>query len=222
MTHTKWTLLVGAIFALLNRLFQPFAGAALGAKTGVVTAPSGTDNVIKALGDANPVTNTLAGIMRDAFGAATLEKAAIINLANRTVTIVPAATNMDNIANETGIDPVATITRDDATKAVSPLTATDDDGGTLSPRISAIVEAAKPALSIESLVNKIEDAFADQTGVFEGKSGIIVVNQAGDGTVSVFKGDADDVAAWDPAAEYAEDAHFVQTLSLPGERQFAE
>lgn len=191
-------------------------------KSGTITSPSGADPIIRALGDSAPVTGTLAGITRDALAAATLVKKAVINLATRHVTIVPIATDLaGDILGSDDLDLIGTITKDDPTKASSPMTRAGGAAGAQRDALDALLAAAKPSLSVESLANRIEDAVIDPDGAFDGKSALIVIDQDAE-TVAVYMGDTADVAAINVAGVEAEDAEFVQTLTLPGAAQFGE
>lgn len=198
-----------------------FAEQQAQAKSGTVTAPSGADAIIKAVGDVTPFTNTLAGTLRDALAAATLDKIGIINLANRTVTVVPAGTDIAAVSGATGLSLAATVTLDDPTKPSGPMSSING-GDAGSDEVDAIVGAAKPSLSVESLCNKIEDAAIDPTGqMFGVSSGIIVVDQANK-DVKLYTALVAEIEAVTPATLLAEDAHFVQTLVSSTGRQFGE
>lgn len=193
------------------------------AKSGQITSPSGADPVIRALGDASPVTNTLAGIVRDAFGATPILKKAIVNFAARKVTIVPEAANLGALTGHADTDGLsAVVSQDDPTKASSPVTLTEVglNGDEFSTELETPV---KPSMSIESMLNRVEDILNDPTSAhaIAGKSVIAIVDQE-EQTVSFYQFDTDDAAAIDCAALFAEDAEFVQTLVSSTGRQFGE
>lgn len=192
-----------------------FAEQQAQAKSGVITAPSGSNAVIKATAAAEPAVKTLADTMRDALAAADDEQIAIINLANRTVTLVPAGTSVAAITGASGLEQAAELTMDDPTKASGPMSNGVTEG-TDSTSISNIVASAKPSFSVPTVVNRIEDAVAE----ISGRSGLVVVDQA-NATVEVFTGTTANVEAVD-AATLTEEAHFVQTLAVAGGRQFGE
>lgn len=183
------------------------------AKTGVITSPSGSDANIRALGDANPVTSTLAGIAREALGVASLNKIAIINLGRRDVTILPTGTAFAAALEAFNGVKSGEFTKDDPTKGSSPMT--DGDENAL---LADIISAAKPALSVESLINKIEDVYNDE----EEKSAFVVVDQA---NAKVFVYETPDKASTedtDLAGSFAEEAQFHQTLTGAAGTQFGE
>lgn len=196
-----------------------FAEQQAQAKSGTITAPSGSNAVVKALGDSAPVQNTLAGIARDALSASVADSIAIINLANRTVTTVPAGTDISTVTGHAGLHTSGAFSFDDPTKATGPMSF-DGSYGDLGPLVSPIVDAAKPSMSVESLCNKIEDV-ADEHQVALGKSAIIVIDQDAK-TVEVFEATVANIEATTPATLLAEEAHFVQTLVPSSGRQFGE
>lgn len=190
------------------------------AKSGTITAPSGADPVIKALGDSSPVTNTLAGIMRDALSSAGANKIALVNIASRKVTILPAATDISGLV--AGLDVQTVFVPDDDSKATSPFTGTDL-GQNETNDMLGIVAAAKPALSVESLVNKIEDVTLDPgSQTSQAGDGLLVVVDQTAKTVTVYGGANTATVAAKNGASLAEDAEFVQTLVSGTGRQFGE
>lgn len=211
------SILAGLALAFQRLIFS----ASLGAKTGAITAPTGADPVIKSLGDTTHPANTLAGIMRDAFGAAALTKRAIINLANRTVTIVPSGTSLAALDDD--LTPIALFTKDDATKGSSPFSDSLAEGSDGALAVVAVTAAAKPSMSVESLVNRLEDVLTDPAAAIlaNGNSALIVVDQAA-GTIQVLEGTVAEIEGAQADAAMAEDAHFVQTLTGPAGTQFGE
>jgi len=184
------------------------------AKQGTITSPSGADQQIRTLASSSPVTDTLAGVTRDALAVADLNKIVILNTGPRTVTVVPAGTDIAPFLNglfASGTDEVGTITMVDPSKATGPMQVANPIGG-VGAMLVNMVGPAKPSLSVEGLLNRIEDALPNDAV-------LIVVDQSAQ-NVRVFVGG--DVATTDAAAQLPEDAHFVQTLVSAGGRQFGE
>lgn len=195
------------------------------AKSGNVSAVSGADALIKSIGDAAPVVDTLAGITRAALGNAALTKKAIINFATRKVTIVPSATNIATVTGHTGLGVYASFTKDDATKSTTAWTGVPNDAD--DPHNVEVTDVAnvtsKPSISGEALVNKVEDILNDPLSGLnqDGKSLLAVIDQT-DGSITFYAASVANIAAVDGAALLAEDAEFAQTLVGAGGAQFFE
>lgn len=217
----------GAIRLCILGLIGSFnVSSSMGAKTGVITAPTGSDANLVTLGATQPVRDTLMGVVRSALQLATALKIAIINFGVRKAIIVPAATVISSVTGGTGMIHHATFVKDDPTKATSPWTATlleaDAD---IEAALEAIVVTRKPSISVESLVNAVEDV--GETSLFqvggdaEGVELVVVIDQSA-GTIKVFgAAGADATTAHTNAVALAEDVQFVQTPDSGG-TQFAE
>ncbi|HMH81178.1 MAG TPA: hypothetical protein VK514_13200 [Candidatus Acidoferrum sp.] len=194
------------------------------AKQGTITAPSGADENIKTLGNASPVRDTLAGILRAGLGIAVAVKEATINFVRRDVVIAGGTVISDNALPPANMTLMGTLTKDDPTKASSPWTFVEGAFDNYTAPINAILAEKKPSFSGEALVNKLDELFDDVegNGIDESEQGALVfVNQTG-GVIEIYGGTVAHAAAADIAAAVVEDAKFVQTLDAAGGAQFFE
>lgn len=198
------------------------------AKQGTITAPTGADENLKTLGDATPVRDTLAGVIRSALQLATALKKAIVNFGVRKAVIVPSATDVSTVtATQTYLGSFA---KDDPSKASSPMTFTGGgNDATIEDALTAMTTAVKPSLSVEALTNRIDDlseaiVSGDLVGANEFDGGLVLIQDQGAQLVHVYLlEDAAAAAAANTAAvALAEDVQYVQTLTPAGAAQFGE
>lgn len=196
------------------------------AKQGTITAPTGADTNLRTLGDSTPVRDTLAGICRSALGLAAALKLVIINFCVRKAVIVPTATNVTSVTGSTGVTHLGTFTLDDPTKrtgswSFDPQAA---DSG-VETELEALIATRKPAFSLESLLNGIEDIKNEDTEdtLGMGDGGFMVKFDQATGEVFVYKiANASNAAtAHTAAVALTEDVQYVQTLDS-GSAQFGE
>lgn len=197
------------------------------AKQGTITAPTGADENLKTLGEATPVRDTLAGVVRSALQLASALKKAVINFGVRKAVIVPAAQSLVTVESASGVDLAGTFSPDDATKSSSPFTfAGTTDYPEIEALLAGLVEERKPSFSVEALVNRIDelnDQIAAGLTAAENTKRLQVVIDQGTGVVRVSTGSEASIAgAHTAAVALAEDVQYVQTLSAPGEKQFGE
>lgn len=207
---------------LAMRAFAPLKmSASLGAKSGVITAPTGSDTNMRTLGDSSPATDTIAGVVRSALGLVAALKGVIINFLYGDGKAIIVPTGYADPA-PSGYGVLGTFEKDDPTKASSPWTFTPGASAqaTVSTVCEGLIEARKPSMSVESLTNAIDDAVADlTTEMADYGAGIVHYDQA-DGIIQICT--ATTPAAYDPAAGYTEEAAFVRTLAAAGSSQFGE
>lgn len=196
----------------------------MGAKSGVITAPTGADENLKTLGASLPVRDTLMGVVRSALQLASALKIAILNFGARKAVIVPTATVITSVTGGTGMSLVATLVKSDSTKATCPWNVTLGGSNTeIEAPLAALVETTRlPAFSVESLVNALDELSAvlleDQA---IGVGYLTVIDQAS-GQIKVYGGSAGNLnGAAVNAAALTEDVQYVQTLDS-GATQFGE
>ena len=211
-TNNTW----GAIRLCILGLFSLFTyGPSMGAKTGVITAPSGADENLRTLGATQPVRETLMGVIRQALQLAVAAKKAVITITSRNAFVFPAAQDLATVVAATE-GYLGRLTRDDPTRATSPWSF---EGEALQAAQEAAVEAltaaAKPSMSVEAVVNKIEDL-----GSIEGKGFVVVIDQTA-GDIKLYSVPDDDAGAQIAATALVEDVRYVQTLDGGG-AQFGE
>jgi hypothetical protein len=216
-------LILSALALGCSRFFNSLhVSPSLGAKSGVITSPSGDDANMRTLGDVQPPTATLAGIVRAALALAAAVKGVVINFATGKAVVVPTG-YADPAPAGSGL--LGTFTKDDPSKASSPWTFTPEVGADpdVVAQMEALVAARKPSLSVESLTNGVEDITADAEGALGLLDyGAVLHYDQADGLVKVVVAANDNLDAYDPAAAYAENAAFVRTVAAAGSTQFGE
>lgn len=216
-------LFLSALALIGSRFFASLnVSRSLGAKSGVITSPTGDDANMRTLGDVQPPTNTLAGVVRAALALAAAVKGVVINFATGKAVIVPTG-YADPAPAGSGL--LGVFTKDDPSKASSPWTFTGEVGADADSvlQMEALVEARKPSMSVESLTNGVEDICADATGALGLLDyGAVLHYDQADGLIKVIVAANDNLDIYDPAAAYVENAAFVRTVTAAGATQFGE
>lgn len=224
MKHSFLEMFLSVVALTVSRVIGSFiVRPAMGAKSGVITSPSGADANMRTLGDTTPATGTIASVVRSALALAAAIKAVVINFVTGKAVVAPTGA-----AAPTGLTLMGTFTKDDPSKASSPWTFVAEDG-ILSEQnaedLEAIVAARKPSMSVESLTNALEDFDAEETLTNAGGEtpyrAVVAYDQA-DGEILFYGAATATVEAYDPAAQYAEDAAFVRAVAATGSTQFGE
>jgi len=143
------------------------------AKTGTITAVSGSATAIKStVAASDPRVSNLGSVVADVLAANTAKSLVCVSTIDRTVTLLPTASNgaVETALTGAGLD-VDKITPTTTSRS-TPWIVTGVDEGPLKTELDGLVLAKSPSFSIASLVSAIEDAAA---GV--GKSAIITINQ---------------------------------------------
>lgn len=206
---------------LLTRAFTALnVSRSLGAKSGVITSPAGSDVNMRTLGDTQPATDTLAGVIRQALGLTAALKRIVINFATGKAVVTADGDAAPTPSNDRGY-----FAKDDATKASSSWTwipGADEDPD-FNAQMEALVAARKPSMSVESLTNALEDADADVAGATRlADTRIVLTYQQSEGLLRASQVASATAVAYDPAAQYGEDATFLRTLVAAGATQFGE
>lgn len=193
----------------------------MAAKQRTITAPSGSDDNLKSLGDQTPVRSTIASIVRAALSLATAAKAVIINMGFAggkvkavivpTGAAAPTGTGVTKVGEFSLIDPTVSKT--------AWQWETVEGGDSLSGALSGILDSKVPSYSVESLTNAIEDTTINAE--LGGYKFIVNYDQA-DGLIKVYKASEENAAAYDPATQYAEEVAFLGTQDTTLGAQFGE
>lgn len=196
------------------------------AKTRTITAPSGADANLRTLGDSNPAQNTIAGVIRDALKLVAALKFVCINLYKSATTAkaVVVATGASAPA-PTSATLLGHFVKDDPSKAASPWTFVPESGleaddGVL--QLQTIVAERKPSMSVESLTNALEDLQGAEGHILDAEYGLCVYYDQADGLVHVKAASYTNLAAYDPATAYTEEAAFVGEVAVAAGAQFGE
>lgn len=214
---------IGALRLVIMGLFSLFTvNPSMGAKTGVITAPTGGDANLVTLGASQPVRDTLAGVIRTALQLATAMKRVLINIGQRKAVVLPTGASIATVLDDAGMNQLVTFQRQtDGTWDVTKLGVV----GTVEDMLEEIISAQKPKLSVESLLNKIEDLSDSSTVVADGDcaGGFLIDFDQADGLIKVHAIDTAPhaVTIHNSSVALSEDVQFVQTLDSGG-AQFGE
>lgn len=151
-------------------------------------------DLAKAVIQAESVSQSLGGLALDILVKADAAKVVVVDFVNRKVRV--HAAGVDKATLFTDNFPFATITRDDPTKRSSPMTAAmveDGYGGENIPAlltaVTASLAASKPSKNLSSLINGVEDALNAMVTLPAGNI-YAVIDQAGDGSVTLYSSPA--------------------------------
>lgn len=195
-------------------------------KQGTITAPSGADANMRTLGDATPVRDTLAGVVRSALGLVSALKGVLIPFAAKKALVLNTGYAEGPIVDEINGEEAGAFVQDDPSKANSPWTWVPSglNDAEINAAMVAIVAARKPSLTVESLTNAIEDKDSDPDFIAPARALVLHYDQAdvpGGLRVVVAPIRANVVGALFENV-YAEDALFVRTDVAAGAAQFGE
>jgi hypothetical protein len=178
------------------------------AKSGTIIAGVGTNAALKSeVAAGEPRIATLGAVIAAALAASAVKVLAFADTKLRKVTVAdpvaPVTTAENNLTVEAGLE-MEEFTPDTPSARSSAFTRTAINATPLSAAMNAALAPVKPQFTVQSLVNRIEDAASSL-----GKDAVVVVDQV-NGKVRAYVGTPAEVAAANIA------------LAIPDANTFAE